>query len=364
MPTTAERVSYVAAGTALAFAGLYAFRALLPTVPAPGLPKPDDPAFADLSPADRALLERLYPADALPGSHYAWLSRGRVHFNLFKGGKAADPLSPPDSSDEGMLVIVHGISTPSPPYAEVLSKISASRPNLLVLIFDHYGRGRTDGASNGGPYDLKLYGGMLDELLSSLPRAEQHFKNGFTALGISMGGPVAAHYAVTRPERVKQLALVAPAGLLAPSGGLSLLSTPYLGAFLVDNFTPILAAAFKSRGGYSAAEAAMHPAVRQANELQDLQMRLHKGYTRALLRSVSDGVVSGQEETFRKLADRPYRTLVIWGTEDTVVPYELHRKLLALAPNAELVSVEGAGHDVFMSDPERMVELVGRLFQA
>lgn len=68
-------------------------------------------------------------------------------------------------------------------------------------------------------------------------------------------------------------------------------------------------------------------------------------------------------ETQSILSNVQLPTVVIHGTEDTVVPSSMGEELYRVAPNArELVLVEGAGHrDLFETAPERIVSAIRNL---
>jgi pimeloyl-ACP methyl ester carboxylesterase len=48
-------------------------------------------------------------------------------------------------------------------------------------------------------------------------------------------------------------------------------------------------------------------------------------------------------------------TLIIWGTEDPVIPIEHGRVAHEAVPRSRLVEIEGAGHWPQLDDPERFV---------
>jgi pimeloyl-ACP methyl ester carboxylesterase len=57
--------------------------------------------------------------------------------------------------------------------------------------------------------------------------------------------------------------------------------------------------------------------------------------------------------------------LLVWGTEDKVIPFETSRRVLAAMPQAELLAVERAAHTPNYERPElvnaAMVAWLGRL---
>ena len=53
-----------------------------------------------------------------------------------------------------------------------------------------------------------------------------------------------------------------------------------------------------------------------------------------------------------RLSDIQIPTLVIHGTEDAILPYDHGKALAEGIPNAELMTLEGVGHEI----PEELVE--------
>ena len=129
-------------------------------------------------------------ADA-PG-RFAPLSRGATHYQLL--GPLGGPLA----------ICVHGLSTPSFVF-EALAAFLIGR-GYRVLLYDHYGRGYSDRPK--GRQDARFFASHLTELLDHLD-----LKEDFDLYGYSMGGSIAAAYAVQNPSSVKQLILLAPAGM-------------------------------------------------------------------------------------------------------------------------------------------------------
>lgn len=87
------------------------------------------------------------------------------------------------------------------------------------------------------------------------------------------------------------------------------------------------------------------------------------GYNPAIASSIRDGPVRALAPTFaalgRQLRRRGGRALLVWGTQDTVVPYRYAARVQALIPQARLVTLEGARHDLTVTRaPEIVDELV------
>ncbi|CAE6508609.1 unnamed protein product [Rhizoctonia solani] len=94
-----------------------------------------------------------------------------------------------------------------------------------------------------------------------------------------------------------------------------------------------------------------------------LQSAILPGYTAAIAASVFIGPLRGLENDFKKLGKlRGVKVQIIWGTKDVIVPYKYAGKIHKLIPHAELVTIDGAGHDLCASHYEEVSDnLIGFL---
>ncbi|RAL63175.1 hypothetical protein DID88_004254 [Monilinia fructigena] len=122
-----------------------------------------------------------YPPDIFPGARDIPSPYGSTRAYEF------GPLTGPK------VLLIHGISTP------------------LVLLFDLFGRGYSDGVADL-PHDERLYTAQILLVLTS--SSLSWVGDGFNILGFSMGGGIAVDFAVGFPEMVQSVVLLAPGGLI------------------------------------------------------------------------------------------------------------------------------------------------------
>ena len=65
-----------------------------------------------------------------------------------------------------------------------------------------------------------------------------------------------------------------------------------------------------------------------------------------------------REEVERVAASISVPTLMVWGSEDVLVPLAVGEEWVAKIPGAELVVMEGAGHNPQVEMPDRFAEIV------
>jgi len=140
-----------------------------------------------------------------------------LHLDLRRRGVASRWLKTPhaalhayDARGKGPLpstVFLHGIGSAATPFAALLHQM---RPHVRRIVAPDYpGHGRSHHPTRAltRPVLFESVACALDELLGDGEPA--------ILVGNSLGGAVALHYAIARPERVRALVLLSPAG--APS---------------------------------------------------------------------------------------------------------------------------------------------------
>ncbi|KAJ6465393.1 Alpha/Beta hydrolase protein [Mycena sanguinolenta] len=298
------------------FAASYVL-APLPIVPKQ-LPAPADPGFASLPLNSRARV--VYPEDFVEGGVYVQLPMGRVRYWLTgpTGGKN--------------IVLIHGISIPALAFARIAPSLAAA--GYRVLLYDLYGRGYSD-APQDTAYDPQLYVFQLALLLQHLNWTRVRL------VGYSMGGAIAAAFVASFP------ALVEPDVVLIASGGAGTPNRAMLSKFRHWWFVERrVKRTLATRMAQPDAETAFQEIVR-------LQAEHLRGYPRAVISSLHDGILTKLQWAFSSPAWRGRRVLLINGDRDTVIPpvaAQVLRQMLESPSNSNpvLEKSEGARPEVFL----------------
>lgn len=269
-------------------------------------------AGRDLKPLDE--IERA----RAPG-RFAEVDGARIHYRLT--GPEGAPL----------IVMVHGFSTPGFIFDQNARALREA--GFRVLQFDHLGRGWSDRPA--GRYDVDFYDWELTGLLDALEIDEPA---GF--VGLSMGGPIVAEFAVRHPERVARVFLFVPAGLdVAGTQGFQagLIRTPILG----DWFWRVFALdAIAKDPQYN--EEDLAPENRLQGDFRE-QMA-YRGFGRALLSTFRHFPMRGRDDTYAALAATGIPVMAVFGSDDPTVLVSSAAKLAALVPAAEIKVIDGADH--------------------
>lgn len=253
-----------------------------------------------------------------PGQ-FAALPDGKLHYRL--SGPEGAPL----------IVMVHGFSTPGFIFDQNAAALREA--GFRVLQFDHFGRGWSDRPD--ARYDIDFYDRELTSLLDALAVNEP-----VGLVGLSMGGPIAAEFAVRHPERVARVFLFVPAGFdVAGTDGFQadLIRTPVIGDWL---WSVVAMGSLTSDPQYD--ETGLAPEDRLQGDFTE-QMA-YRGFGRALLSSFRHFPMQGRDDTFAALAASGMPVAAVFGTADPTVLISSADKMRAVMPEADVHVLEGADH--------------------
>ncbi|TGO31256.1 hypothetical protein BPAE_0001g01540 [Botrytis paeoniae] len=139
-----------------------------------------------------------YPPDIFPGARDVPSPYGSTR--AYEFGPVTGP----------KVLLIHGISTPCIALHSLATTLATTH-GCRVLLFDLFGRGYSDGVSDL-PHDERLYTTQILLVLTS--SSLSWVGDGFHILGFSLGGGIAVDFAVAFPKFVKDVILLAPAGLI------------------------------------------------------------------------------------------------------------------------------------------------------
>ncbi|MEP3947345.1 alpha/beta hydrolase [Ascidiaceihabitans sp.] len=266
-----------------------------------------------------------------PGE-FAQLSKGVTHYNWY--GPARGPV----------VVCVHGLTTPSFVWRSMVRGLAVM--GFRCLTYDLYGRGYSDKPK--GKQDAEFFLNQLNELLS-----DQGVSDDITIVGYSMGGAISTLFTAQNPSRVRQLILLAPAGMGIVAGRLGnfIVKTPVIGDWLMLAFYP-----GQLRKGIKA-EADLPKSVEGMADLQENELRF-RGYLPAVLASLRGVLWRALKEEHQIIQRAGIPVLAIWGREDTVIPIAAVGTLAEWSRNATQEIVDGAGHGLTYTHTDAVLRLI------
>ena len=269
---------------------------------------------------------------AAPGD-FVTLSDGVTHYQI--GGGSADRATP--------VVLVHGFSVPFFVWDPTFAGLTAA--GLPVLRYDLFGRGYSDRPR--ARYDIDLYDRQLVQLIRTLGLPEP-----VDFVGLSMGGAIAVGFADRHPALVRRLVLLDPAGLPMPgTTGPGILKVPVLGEIVMATVGKRLMVGGLTGDFHDPAQ------LPELSRKYRAQMR-YPGFLRALLSTIRHGPLQTMADAYERVGRDTRPVLLVWGTEDKTVPFELSETARATLPTAVFHAIHGAGHVPHLEQPDRINRLL------
>src|SRR6056297_503391 len=282
------------------------------------------------------LLELLRPTVAKAQPHapgqMADLPRGATHYQW------AGP------QDGPIVVCIHGLTTPSFVWGPISQGLAEQ--SFRVLTYDLYGRGYS--ARPRGAQGAAFFVAQLEDLLDALGVDQP-----VTLLGYSMGGAIAAAFAAKHAQRIRQIVLLAPAGMGHDLGPVARLVVNHnrLGQWLFM--------AFYARS-YRAAletESDMPSSIPDAVDLQLVELDL-RGFRPAVLSSLRGVLDEDMQPAHHAIAAAGLPVLAIWAREDEVIPIAGLGKLAEWNRAARQEVIDGAGHAIAYTHDVAVLDLL------
>ena len=238
--------------------------------------------------------------------------------------------------DGPWTVLVHGLGYPRQGWGPLVDALAGK---LSLVLIDNRGIGGSDVPE--GPYDAQMMAGDVAAVLDDLGLETAH------VVGTSLGGMIAQELAITRPERVDRLVLLAatPGGDAAvpiPETTQALLAeAPQLEP--LEALQRLVANAFGPDADPALVEQIVRMRTDTAQSMDGWQAQAAAGTT-------YDG--GGRESAITA------PTLLVHGTHDVVVDPANSSLLDERIPDSRLIWIEHGGHLVFWEQPERIARLI------
>ncbi|MGB7873132.1 MAG: alpha/beta fold hydrolase, partial [Anaerolineales bacterium] len=88
-----------------------------------------------------------------------------------------------------------------------------------------------------------------------------------------------------------------------------------------------------------------------------LQMK-YKGFMRAILSTVRNGMLGDFSSSYREVGEQETPTMLLWGRDDKTVPFTHSEHILAAIPGAEFHAFDNCGHLPHYEKPEEVNPLL------
>jgi pimeloyl-ACP methyl ester carboxylesterase len=259
---------------------------------------------------------------------FAQLSQGVTHFRW--SGPARGPVA----------ILVHGIASPMISMEAVANGLGDI--GYRVLMYDLYGRGLSDAPK--GPQNRAFFLRQLSDLA-----ARHGLREDVTIVGYSMGGSIATAFAAENTHFIKQVMLIATAGVATEESWFTRFCRrmPLLGDWVHGMF----------------AEGLIKRAIPQRGQTKDVDKVLRaqrreltrRGYLPSLLASRRGILCESQEEEHRQLGRKGIPVIAVWAAEDKIVPVQAIGRLAEWNRSVRQEVVPYADHAVPYTHGEQLV---------
>ena len=247
-----------------------------------------------------------------------------LHAFVFDPHPAAPPDAPP-------LVLMHGVGSSATTFARLLKRLRPHFGRIFVPEAPAHG----GSAVPPSPMTPDALFALVQVWLDSVPDGP------FVLYGNSLGGGASLRYAATRPERVRALILLSPAGAHGDDGELDAL----VKSFAMER--PADAAAFMGR-------LFERPRWYHRFAGNELRRRFHS----APLREFFAGVGKNDLLDPALVRGLPMPVLLLWGEAERLLP-DSHRRwfTLHLPSHAQVVSPPHFAHSAYIEHPDDLAQL-------
>ncbi len=248
------------------------------------------------------------------------------------GGRSINYLAM-GGSDATPLVLIHGFGGDLSTWIFNQAVLAAARP---VIALDLPGHGASSKDVRAG--DVPALADIIQGLLDTLGIARAHLA------GHSLGGAVALELALSDPQRVVSLSLLAPAGLSRD------IDVDYIATFIAVN---------RRKAVKEVLARLVHDPEQVSRDMVENLLRYKRtdGVTAALTAIAAtvfdDG---GQAISYGDfIADAAVPILCLWGAEDAIIPPQ---HTAVLPDSAEVHVLDSAGHLVQMEQASKVNNLI------
>jgi pimeloyl-ACP methyl ester carboxylesterase len=219
------------------------------------------------------------------------------------------------------LILLHGLGGNSGNWSFNIGPLSRK---FRVIVLDQIGFGASDKPLI--EYRVETYIDFLDKFMSELkiPKA--------SLVGNSMGGWIAAAFAIEHPEKVDSLVLADAAGFSLPKD----FDTKFL--YSLNPSTRLQTRAILEMVFYNkilfSSDAAVDTALTQ-------RMNAGDGYT---ISKIVESMIRGEDVLDNRLSRITQPTLIIWGRQDGLLKLSEGERLQREIPKSKLIVFDQCGH--------------------
>jgi 3-oxoadipate enol-lactonase len=247
-----------------------------------------------------------------------------------------------DEGEGEAVVFLHGLGGCWRDWAPQLDGL---RDRYRCVVVEHRGHGRSE--ATAGAYSTPLFAADVVRVCAALGVERAH------VVGLSMGGMIAQHVALDAPDLVDTLVLADTAAAFPPFIVDAFRS--YAGTVRDEGHTDSHGVVAEFSPAWSQQVLRDHPEVVRDNQRETEGTDPEVWYRAA--------IAVAEHDVTARLGDIKAPTLLVWGREDLLVPFDvLSPPLLDGIPDSRLEILDDAGHLSNLDQPEAFNALLTELF--
>ena len=231
------------------------------------------------------------------------------------------------------LILIHGLGA------------SAERWEFVIPIFEKYykvivpdliGFGYSDKPI--ADYTPEFFTDFLEKFFDTLGIKQTNI------IGSSLGGQITAEFTSKNPQKIKKMVLVSSSGIMKTS-------TPALDAY-------VLAALYPNKETAQEAFKIMSASTEVNDEIINgfIERMLLPNAKMAFMSTILG--LKNAEVLTNKLQTISAPTLIVWGSEDPVIPIKYADEFISSIQDCRFYKMEGSGHTPFVDNPPKFTEIV------
>ncbi|QDI89548.1 alpha/beta hydrolase [Candidatus Nitrosopumilus sp. SW] len=232
------------------------------------------------------------------------------------------------------LVLIHGLGASAERWDKVMPIFAEE---FRVVIPDLIGFGYSDKPL--ADYTIDFFSDFLKQFLKTA-----NISNTFL-IGSSLGGQISAEFTAANPDTVEKLVLVSPSGVMKQS-------TPALDAY-------IMAALYPNEQNATNAFELMEGSGESVDQriVSSFIERMQLPNAKLAFMSTILGLKNAEIIT-KKLPSILTQTMLIWGSDDPVIPIHHADDFVSSIKDCRFVRMDGCGHTPYVQDPHTFSEKV------
>lgn len=252
----------------------------------------------------------------------------------------------PSSGDP--IVLVHGVGGWAENFRAVMRPLASTGRRVVALDLPGFGESERPGRVKYFGPDDAYYPRFVLAAMDELGLGRAHL------IGNSMGGAITYMVAVTAPERVRSLVLVAP-------GGLGRDVAFFLRACALPGFGLVARLPRPRRAARDVLRTCFYDWTRITPELNEEAERFGNNSFPEFIRALQAGVgIRGVRRSIRdawiaRASCYAGPALVVWGREDMVLPIRHLADVHGAMPQAEVHVIERCGHLAMAERPDEFL---------